>query len=73
MDSLNRDWHDQLDDTEPTCGGAQWRTRDRQEVVFMCEMRLAHLHAAIDFATRYPQHASKLTALLAEAERRRGR
>ena len=72
MDSLRgRDWHDQRDPTEPPCGGAQWRTRDRDVVVLMCEMRLAHLHGAIDFATRYRQHTSKLAALLTEADRRR--
>lgn len=69
--SGGRDWHAHRNDTEPRCGADQWRTRDRHEVIYMHEMTDSHLGHSIRFASTKRQHASRLSALLAERERRR--
>lgn len=65
------DWHAQRNDAEPRCGADQWRTRDRNEITYMHEMEDRHLGHCIRFASTRPQHASRLSSLLAERDRRR--
>lgn len=69
--TVPRDWHRRRGSDEPPCGPAQWRTRDRMEVIDMTAMDDDHLGHAIRFASTKPQHASKLSALVAERDRRR--
>lgn len=55
---------------EPECAGNQWRQRDRQAVIYMRDMTDSHLQHAIRFASTMPQHADRLSGLLAEKGRR---
>jgi hypothetical protein len=64
------DWHAQRTTSEPRCGADQWRTKDREVVMYMHEMEDRHLGHCIRFASTKPQHASRLAALLAERSRR---
>jgi hypothetical protein len=65
-----RDWHTARTPAEPRCGADQWRTRDRQVIVYMREMTPSHLRHCIRFASTKPQHASRLASLLDEQLRR---
>ena len=65
-----RDWHVHWNETEPKCGADQWRTRDRDVVMYMHEMEDRHLGHCIRFASTKSQHASRLASLLAERARR---
>jgi hypothetical protein len=62
----HRDWHAQRSPSEPRCGADQWRTRDREVIAYMHEMEDRHLGHCIRFASTKPQHASRLSSLLAE-------
>lgn len=64
------DWHAQRTTTEPRCGADQWRTKDRDVVMYMHEMEDRHLGHCIRFASTRRQHRSRLTSLLAERARR---
>lgn len=66
-----RDWHVARDEAEPRCGADQWRTRDREVLLYMHEMPDEHLQHCIRFASTKPQHASRLASLLAEQTQRR--
>lgn len=66
----SKDWHVHRNDQEPRCGADQWRTRDRHVVMYMHEMTESHLGHCIRFASTKPQHASRLSSLLAERARR---
>ncbi len=61
-----RDWHAQRGKNEPRAAADQWRTRDRNVVMFMSEMSDSHLGHCIRFASTKAQHRSRLNALLAE-------
>ena len=65
-----RDWHASRNDVEPRCGADQWRTRDRNVILYMHEMEDRHLKHCIRFASTKPQHASRLASLLEERRRR---
>jgi len=69
----HRDWHTQRTPSESRCGADQWRTRAREVIVYMHEMEDRHLGNCIRFASTKPQHASRLSSLLAERARRAGR
>jgi hypothetical protein len=66
----SNDWHRAWNETEPRCGADQWRTRDREVIVYMHEMTDSHLGHCIRFASTKPQHASRLSSLLTERARR---
>ena len=65
-----RDWHKHRSNREPRCGADQWRTKDRNEIMYMHEMTDSHLGHCIRFASSFPQHASRLASLLAERQDR---
>ncbi len=65
-DPSEKDWHSQRSNVECRCSADQWRTRDRDEVLFISEMSDRHLGHCIRFASTKPQHRSRLSALLAE-------
>jgi hypothetical protein len=64
------DWHFQRNEQEPRCSADQWRTRQRDEVLFISEMSDQHLGHCIRFASTKKQHASRLSFLLEEKARR---
>lgn len=65
-----RDWHKKWRPEEPQCDGHQWRQRDRYAVIDISAMGDNHLKHALRFAATKKQHASRLSALLAEKNRR---
>lgn len=69
-DPRTQDWHSQRNEEEPRCAADQWRTRDRNEVLFISEMTDSHLGHCIRFASTKPQHRSRLAGLLAERDSR---
>lgn len=64
------DWHAPRDEFEPRCSADQWRTRDRNTVIFISEMPDSHLGHCVRFASTKPQHRTRLAALLAESFKR---
>jgi hypothetical protein len=67
------DWHAARNQSEPRCGADQWRTRDRETIIYMHEMCDRHLGHCIRFASTKTQHASRLAGLLAERANREGK
>jgi hypothetical protein len=65
-----RDWHLARTPEEPRCGADQWRTWDRQVVIYMHEISHFELDCCISRATNQPQHSSRLASLLDERLRR---
>lgn len=64
------DWHSSRNPFEPSCSAEQWRTRDRNIVMYFNEMTDSHLRYSIQFARTRPQHKSRLSGLLLEQRRR---
>ncbi len=69
-DPKERDWHAQRSDDEPRCSADQWRQRDRGQILYISEMSDSHLGHCVRFASTKEQHRSRLSALLAERDRR---
>lgn len=65
-DPKSNDWHAQRSPEEPRCAADQWRTRDRNEVLFISEMTDSHLGHCIQFAATKKQHRSRLSQLIKE-------
>ena len=69
-DPKDKDWHAQRSEGECRCAADQWRTRNRDEVMYISEMTDNHLGHCIRFASTKRQHRSRLPALLAERIKR---
>lgn len=67
---LKINWHDALPG-EPPCGPQEWRTKNRQLVLKMCEMQGSHLEHCFRFADSKSQHGSRRQELMKEIRRRR--
>jgi hypothetical protein len=64
------DWHPKRGKKEPDCGADQWRRRDRNDVINMCDMSNDHFRHAYRFAMMYRQHKSRLPGMIRELKRR---